>query len=95
MGNIVAFRAKRQSDPQFGVCPMCRLHDGFVNKGSQHWFKCDKHRIRWLAGINLFDHWRDENRADQMRRFAAIECFEVVEPLWVGSRRDPGPKGAA
>ncbi|WP_430232180.1 hypothetical protein [Nitrosomonas communis] len=59
-----------------------------MNKGSQHWFVCNAHRIRWLGGINLFDQWREENRGEQLKRFAAIECFEVVRPIWK-------PKGAA
>ncbi|MHA6645659.1 hypothetical protein [Mesorhizobium sp. A623] len=89
MSNVVALRARRQTDPEFGLCPECECHNGFLNKGSQHWFFCNVHRTRWLAGINLFDQWREENRAEQHERFAAIECFDVVQPIWAT------PKGAA
>ncbi len=88
MSDVVAFRPRRATDPEFGLCPECGCHDGFLNKGSQHWFFCRDHRVRWLAGINLFDHWRAENRTEQLTRFEAIECFDVVQPIWK-------PKGAS
>src|SRR5262245_42500917 len=42
----------------FGVCPVCRTSDGYLNVGRDHWFVCHEHGQRWCAGSNLFSSWK-------------------------------------
>ena len=41
---------KRASEHYFGGCPECGNTDGYMNVGSEHWFVCDVHRIKWFIG---------------------------------------------
>jgi hypothetical protein len=58
---------KKQTDSDFGLCPQCHCHDGFINVGRDHWFVCDEHKVRWLGGSNLFSGWREQTKDEQRR----------------------------
>lgn len=67
----------------FGLCPMCKRTDGFLNAGRGHWFVCHEHRVRWFVGSNLCSAWRDETEDQQRHAYD-------VEPGW-GAYRDVDP----
>jgi ribosomal protein L37AE/L43A len=43
-------------------CPECgNKKTEYRNVGRNHWFICDKCKVTWLEGSNLFSGWHDEN----------------------------------
>jgi len=66
----------------FGVCQKCGEVSGGLNVGRGHWFYCSTHRLKWLAGYNLFSHWRDETEQEQRVAYDAVGLgeFSKVEP---------------
>ena len=72
------------NDGYFGLCPICKKTDGYVNMGRNHWFMCKKHRARWYVGSNLFSSWRDETKSEQLRHCEEIglDTFSDVEPFY-------------
>jgi len=68
----------------FGMCPICRKNDGYVNVGSSHWFICEEHRVRWCIGANVFSSWRDETESEQRRHCEKIgfDDFTDVKPFY-------------
>ena len=59
------------NDGYFGVCPICRKNDGYINVGRGHWFLCDEHKIKWLAGSNLFDSSKEQTEEEQRQIYDA------------------------
>jgi hypothetical protein len=81
-------KSKRSADGgYFGVCPTCGSNDGFVNVGSDHWFICHEHKIRWCVGSDLFEAWRYEteekcgHNRSWLRTYREIEPFRPLEDL--------------
>lgn len=71
------------NDPSyFGGCPTCGQNDGYRNLGRSHWFYCQRHRLRWCAGENLFSSWRGENDEIWNKNWALLEGFKEVKPLY-------------
>jgi hypothetical protein len=60
----------------FGVCPVCKKQDGYINVGRGHWFFCHEHKKVWFAGSNLFSDWRDEDEMTQINNFEQINDYE-------------------
>ena len=73
----------------FGVCPICRKNDGYINIGRGHWFFCEEHKVRWYIGSNLFSSWQEETKEEQREIFDKLEFgnYQDVEPI----RADFGP----
>ncbi len=46
----------------FGGCPDCGGNDGYLNIRKDHWFRCDKHKVRWYIGSNFFSSWQHEEQ---------------------------------
>jgi hypothetical protein len=71
-------------DGYFGLCPICKKTDGYLNIGRSHWFFCEKHRSRWCIGSNLFSSWRDETKSEQLRHCKEIgfDTFRDVKPFY-------------
>jgi hypothetical protein len=69
---------------RFGLCPVCRKTDGYMNVGSGHWFMCIKHKNRWFIGSNLFSSWKDETEEEQQDEFYQLGFgdFADVEPYY-------------
>ena len=75
----------------FGGCPHCGNQDGFLNDGPDHWIVCDRHKVKWYVGSNLFSGWQEEGEETRQRnRFKLAEYMEVraIRP------NDPGPAAA-
>jgi hypothetical protein len=76
---------KEMNDDYFGVCPICRKHDGYINVGRGHWFLCHEHKIKWFAGSNLFDSWKEQTEEEQRKRYDALGVgnYTEVSPRYV------------
>ncbi len=78
-------RAERNAIAYFGGCPDCGDCDGYVNIGRSHWFLCDKHKVTWCVGSNLFSSWQHQTEDEQrkiydqigMGEYREIECAEA------------------
>lgn len=70
------------SSHYFGVCPGCGKHDGYVNRGKEHWAVCVPHRVKWFIGANLFSSWKEETPEQQRLTLARIgfDDFAEIEP---------------
>jgi hypothetical protein len=68
----------------FGGCPHCADHknDGFLNIGRAQWFVCHAHKVKWLAGENLFRCWRDESRDLWRENFELLSEYSEVKPVF-------------
>ena len=73
----------------FGGCPHCRTDDGCFNIESTHFLVCDRHRVKWCIGSNLFSSWRDETEDDWQKNFERFADYREVEPY-----RDPVYEGS-
>ena len=67
-------------DRHFGLCPECGGCDGWKNIGRTHWFYCARHGLKWNAGSNLFDDWRDESMEDWWWNFLFLERLRLCDP---------------
>jgi len=50
-------------DDYFGHCPIPEHENYYLNVGRRHWMVCDKCKITWFIGANLFSSWRQQNKA--------------------------------
>jgi hypothetical protein len=75
---------KMASDGYFGLCPICKKTDGYVNVGRSHWFICEEHRVRWCIGSNVFSSWHYETESEQQRHCEEIgfDTFKDVKPFY-------------
>jgi hypothetical protein len=78
--NALAAVRERSTDDYFGLCPTCKMNDGYLNLGRDHWFVCHEHRVRWPFGSNLFASWRQETESDWDKTWERIGGYEVIEP---------------
>ncbi len=78
---ILRFPGATTTDHYFGGCPYCGDSDGFLNIGREHWFRCDTHRTKWLAGANLFSMWREEDEDIWLRNRYRLSEFMQVQPV--------------
>jgi hypothetical protein len=62
----------------FGGCPHCGRGDDYLNVGRSHWFVCREHKVKWLAGSNLFSSWREETEEDWRRNAATLAEYREV-----------------
>ena len=76
MTNIIPF--PEPVDTYFGVCPICKRHDGYLNLGAEHWFRCDRHKTKWRAGVNLFSSWQEETDASFADNAELLDSFREV-----------------
>jgi hypothetical protein len=54
--------------------------------GSHH-FYCDKHKVRWHIGDNLFSLWEHETAEEQRANWEHIKDYKEVTP-YIHPRRD-------
>ena len=71
-----------ENDFYFGACPECKEQDTscYLNIGKDHWIYCDKHRVCWPIGYNLFSSWQEETEEDWERNRQQLKDYRVVEP---------------
>lgn len=80
--NEIVSEEQNAADAYFGVCPMCKSNDGYLNLGGNHWCKCDTHKVKWWIGGNIFSDWRDESEEDWDTNAALLETYVEVEPYY-------------
>ena len=83
MGDVIQFsrKPKIKVDNYFGGCPHCGGADEYLNIASDHWFVCDTHRTKWLAGSNLFSCWRNETEDIWRLNRYRLANYQNVWPL--------------
>ena len=64
----------------FGLCPECHAEPKFRNVGRTHVAHCEKCRLKWIIGANLFSSWRGETETDGQANAAFLADFSLVEP---------------
>ena len=72
---------ERAAKHYFGGCPVCGETDGYFNIGSEHWFVCDEHKIKWRIGSNLFSDWKLETEAEQIKNAVEFRRYREAEPI--------------
>jgi hypothetical protein len=77
--NIVHLPRPATRDEDFGGCPTCGMTNGFVNDGADHWFVCDRHKVKWYVGSNLFSSWRDRTAQDRFRNRDLLGSHQQVK----------------
>ena len=72
-------------DDLFGLCPHCHKNNGYINVGRSHWLLCDEHKVKWLAGANLFSSWREQTEGEQRKAYYArgVDAYKEVEPAYL------------
>ena len=50
-----------EEENYWGHCPHPEHENYYLNIGRGHWMVCDKCKIKWFIGSNLFSSWREEN----------------------------------
>lgn len=63
----------------FGGCPRCGRDDGCLNVGKDHWYRCDRHRVRWWIGRGLFTVEYDDP-AVWTENAALLSQYQEVKP---------------
>ncbi len=63
-----------------GACPICGKNDGYLDLPDCHWFVCNTHQTRWLAGSNLSSTWELETRAQWNQDWTKIQNYRIVVP---------------
>ena len=62
----------------FGHCSTLEHDNYYLNVHRAHWMVCDKCRIKWLIGANLFSSWRKQNEiiwnanAEKLRKYREV-----------------------
>lgn len=77
------------NDARRGVCSICGARDAYLSGGDEHWFACEKHRLRWRAGSTRSSSRRSSESwtpaaIDRFRSYAAchrnVHLFPAVVP---------------
>jgi len=63
----------------FGHCPVPEHENYYLNIGRSHWMVCDKCKIKWFMGENLFSSWRTQSEETWKRNEETIAGFEEVD----------------
>lgn len=80
LDELFSKQGKEMSDNRFGVCPICKKTDGYVNIQRVHFFVCDAHKVYWPVGTNLFSDWREEDQATWERNGLLLAGYQRVAP---------------
>jgi len=63
----------------FGHCPFPEHENYYLNIHREHWMVCDKCKIKWCMGENLFSSWRTENMAKWKANFMRIKNYKEIK----------------
>jgi len=71
-----------QSD-MYGMCPGCfeageKFGNTYLNVNRNHFFYCDKHRVFWPVGSNLFSSWREQTEEDWERNISQLKNYTLI-----------------
>ena len=71
-----------RADNHFGACPLCGGSDQFLNIGRDHWMVCERHKVKWPIGSNLFGCWRSETEEDWKHNAEVLRAYAQVKPVY-------------
>jgi len=75
----------------FGVCPECYAPGVCRNIGRTHIFSCDRCRLRWCGGANVFSAWREESEEKWRENAAILATYQDAEPVHFLPRNSRAP----
>lgn len=78
----IPLRRIEAADDRFGICPVCGGCDHFLNIGRTHWMVCERHRLKWNIGENLFRCWRFETEEDWRRNADTLRGYAEVRAAY-------------
>lgn len=93
MSNVIelnaAKNAKRAEELEDfnGLCPVCKSAPLIRNIHKTHVAACDKHRVCWNVGWNLFSSWQHEDEQTWRENAALLETYREVEPYYFPRKR--------
>jgi hypothetical protein len=75
------------SDTRFGACPECvaeappgmKHETHIVNVGRNHWRYCQRHKVKWRIGANLFSSWKEETEEEWQRNAEMLASFDELK----------------
>lgn len=70
---------QNNNESYFGVCPICKKSNGYVNIHQSHWSYCKEHKICWCIGYNLFSSWHNENESIWLSNAKMLEDYKILE----------------
>jgi hypothetical protein len=63
-----------------GECPQCHsVGNGFRNYGKHNWVTCERCRVGWYVGYNLFSTWKQETKEDWERNGEYLSGFKLID----------------
>lgn len=74
-----AFDINKYQVYHFGGCPYCGWTDGCLSIERDHWFFCERHKVKWWAGSNIFSSWRDQNEEIWRQNSEVLSAYKEVE----------------
>jgi len=63
----------------FGHCSVPEHDNYYLNIGRGHWMVCDKCKIKWFIGANLFSSWRGQNRNIWEANAERIKNYDEID----------------
>jgi len=66
----------------WGMCPVCGKHNGYVNLGAEFWIICHQHKTKWSIGDDLLAGWQDQSASQFYKVENILSKYNEVYPLW-------------
>jgi hypothetical protein len=60
-------------------CPVCGGESVMYHVGRNHWCVCDRCRVRWKEGENLFSAWRDMTEEQVEANIEVLKTYAWVD----------------
>ena len=73
---------QQRNDATWGLCPVCKRNDGYLNVGRAQWVICHRHRVKWLLGDGVFSSWRDDPPEVHEKNGDLLACYGEVSPVF-------------
>jgi hypothetical protein len=54
------WRPRTDGNAYFGWCPICGADRKYVNIGSEQWFFCRRHQVKWKAASGCIPGWEED-----------------------------------
>lgn len=73
---------------RWGLCPECwaegTINAGhWLNVGRNHYAYCDRHKVYWAFGSNIFGSWLHETKAKWDENQHILSQCKEVEPMHI------------
>ena len=71
-------------DNYFGHCPFEEHDNYYLNIGRGHWMVCDKCKMKWFIGANLFCSWKGQDEAiwranaEKITKYTEVDWFFLI-----------------